>query len=65
MTSSLTWIKSSYSGSQGGNCVATAVDQRGRVLVRDTKDSKRVVLEFRTDLWRRFTAQVKGADFPR
>ncbi len=52
------WIKSSYSGSSGGNCVEVA-DHGNRVLVRDTKDRASAMLRFSPDTWRRFTAQVK------
>ena len=34
--SALSWHKSSYSGSSGGQCIEVAVS--GRVLVRDSKD---------------------------
>jgi hypothetical protein len=36
---SATWRKSSYSGSNGGECVEVGAHE-GRVLVRDTKDRK-------------------------
>ncbi len=55
----LTWVKSSYSGSQGGNCVEAAADGAGRILVRDTKDRGGSVLEFRTSQWRKFAASLK------
>ena len=55
-----TWVKSSYSGSQGGNCVEAAADPRGRVLVRDTKDRDGVVLRFRPVQWRHFANDVKA-----
>jgi len=57
----VTWIKSSYSGSQGGNCVEAAADEAGRVLVRDTKDRGGAVLEFRASRWREFSASLKAA----
>lgn len=61
MTKSLTWVKSSYSGSQGGNCLEVAADAHGEeVLVRDTKDREGPVLEFRAAQWRRFAAKVKA-----
>lgn len=60
----LTWVKSSYSGSQGGNCVEAAADTCGRVLVRDTKDRERAVLSFPAELWRRFAAEVKDGSTP-
>ena len=43
--SSLAWVKSSYSGSQGGNCVEAAADGDGRILVRDTQNRAGAVLE--------------------
>jgi hypothetical protein len=57
----LAWVKSSYSGSQGGNCVEAAADGIGRVLVRDTKDRGGAVLEFRASRWRDFSASLKAA----
>lgn len=57
-----TWVKSSYSGSQGGNCVEIAADRRGGVLVRDTKNREGTVLEFGEHSWRRFSAEVKAGN---
>jgi Domain of unknown function (DUF397) len=54
----MNWRKSSYSGSQGGNCVEVA-DQSQRVLVRDSQDAAGTVLRFTPDAWRKFTARVK------
>jgi hypothetical protein len=59
------WVKSSYSGSQGGNCVEVAVGTRGRVLVRDTKDREGATLAFPPDLWRKFAAQLKAEHYGR
>lgn len=56
----LTWVKSSYSGSQGGNCVEVAADRQGEVLVRDTKDRDGAVLGFRGASWRRFATEIKA-----
>lgn len=59
----LTWVKSSYSGSQGGNCVEIAADHaHGQVLVRDTKDRDGAMLGFRAVPWRRFAAEIKSQD---
>jgi hypothetical protein len=55
-----TWVKSSYSGSQGGNCVEAAADPSGRVLIRDTTNRDGVVLRFRAAQWRRFANEVKA-----
>ena len=53
------WRTSSYSGSQGGNCVEVAAHGR-RVLVRDTKQAGAgPVLRFPAEAWRKFADQVK------
>jgi hypothetical protein len=53
------WRTSSYSGSQGGNCVEVAGQDR-RVLVRDTKQvGTGPVLRFSAQAWRRFANRVK------
>lgn len=55
----MNWLKSSYSGQSGGNCVEVA-DTVNRVLVRDTKQAGAgPVLKFSPGAWRRFAAQVK------
>src|SRR5437868_6155649 len=54
------WRKSSYSGSNGGDCVEVA-DHAGRVLVQDTKDRSGPVLSVSAEAWRRFAGQVKRA----
>lgn len=58
--SALSWHKSSYSGSNGGQCVEVAAS--GRVLVRDSKtpDSKR--LTFSAQAWREFAATIKNGN---
>jgi hypothetical protein len=57
MVNIMNWRKSSYSGSNSGNCVEVANDSR--VLVRDTKDRTAVMLRFTPDVWRRFADQIK------
>ena len=52
MTTQLTWIKSSHSGSEG-NCVEVAVTA-GQVLIRDSKNSGGPVLAIPATAWRRF-----------
>jgi hypothetical protein len=52
------WRKSSYSSSNGGECVEVA-DRDSRVLVRDTQDRTGSVLRFTPDVWRRFADTVK------
>ena len=55
--SALSWHKSSYSGSNGGQCVEVAAS--GRVLVRDTKDRAGAVLAFTADAWQAFAVGMK------
>ncbi len=56
----LTWRTSSYSGSNGGNCIqiAAAADT---VAVRDSKDPHGPVLAFGTRDWQRFANQLKAS----
>ncbi|GAA1296825.1 DUF397 domain-containing protein [Streptomyces javensis] len=49
----LTWCKSSYSGSQGDDCVEVAVTE-GAVHVRDSKDTARPGLAVSRDGWAQF-----------
>ncbi len=51
------WRKSSYSGSNGGECVEVAT--AGAVLVRDTADRNGPVLTFTADVWRAFTTAIR------
>ena len=51
------WRKSSYSGSNGGECVEVAT--AGAVLVRDTADRGGAVLSFTADAWRAFIAAIR------
>jgi cobalamin biosynthesis protein CobT len=51
------WRKSSYSGSNGGECIEVAATEA--VLVRDTADRTGPVLTFTSDAWRAFTAAIK------
>jgi hypothetical protein len=51
------WRKSSYSGSNGGECVEVATT--GAVLVRDTADRGGAVLSFTADAWRAFIAAIR------
>jgi hypothetical protein len=54
----LTWRTSSYSGSNGGNCIEVAAAP-GTVAVRDSKDPDGAVLAFGPKDWQRFTRQMK------
>jgi hypothetical protein len=51
------WRKSSYSGSNGGECVEVA--SANAVLVRDTADRNSPVLTFTVAAWRAFTEAIR------
>lgn len=53
------WRRSSYSGTDGGNCVEAAA-ARGAVLVRDSKDPDGPHLGFGPQAWAAFAAAVKA-----
>jgi hypothetical protein len=52
------WRKSSYSGTNGGDCVEAA-DMGDRILVRDTTDRGGVVLSISPDAWLRLTGTLR------
>ncbi|WP_030378443.1 MULTISPECIES: DUF397 domain-containing protein [unclassified Streptomyces] len=52
-TSELAWFKSSYSGTQGDDCVEIAVTEQA-VHVRDSKDVARPAFALGHDGWRQF-----------
>ncbi|MFF1297537.1 MULTISPECIES: DUF397 domain-containing protein [unclassified Streptomyces] len=52
----LQWFKSSYSGSEGGNCVEVAT-QPAAVHVRDSKNPAGPQLTVTPDAWAAFVAQ--------
>jgi hypothetical protein len=54
------WRTSSYTGSDGGNCVEVATNLRGIVAVRDSKDRGGPVLILAKEEWRGFLAVVKA-----
>ncbi|WP_043264711.1 DUF397 domain-containing protein [Streptomyces sp. CT34] len=61
-TEPLNWIKSSYSGGNGGTCVEWAPEHAattGEVLVRDSKDPHRSALVFPAGAWSSFVTNVK------
>ncbi|WP_055482708.1 DUF397 domain-containing protein [Sphaerimonospora mesophila] len=59
------WRKSSYSGSNGGQCVEVAENLPGVVAVRDSKDPDGPALVFTPEEWRAFISGVKAGDFDR
>jgi len=57
----VTWRKSSYSGGNGGGCIAVGAQaEAGRVLVRDTKDRHGPVLAFSPQTWRHFAERIRA-----
>ncbi len=59
MTDKLTWVKSTYSGGQGGNCVEVAALPDGGRAVRDSKDADGPVLVFASGPWEAFLRGIK------
>ncbi|MET7390022.1 DUF397 domain-containing protein [Streptomyces sp. NPDC005529] len=54
-TEQLTWIKSSFSGGEGGECVEVAASPRA-VRVRDSKDPRGPQLALSPGSWSAFLA---------
>ena len=54
------WRTSSYSGSNGGNCVQVARNLPDIMVVRDSKDPDGPALAVTPEDWRAFTDQVKA-----
>jgi hypothetical protein len=57
---SVTWIKSSYSGPTGGNCVETAALPDGGVAVRDSRVPAGPALIFSAAAWGAFVGDVRS-----
>jgi len=57
----LDWVKSSYSGTSGGNCVEVAVSPSG-VRVRDSKDREGPSLAFDSQAWADFVGFAGALD---
>lgn len=57
--SKLTWRKSSYSNSDGGQCLEFAPGHPSLVPVRDSKDPSRGALLIEATAWSAFVAGVK------
>ena len=55
----LAWRKSSYSGSEGGNCVEVAA-LAPHLAVRDSKDPDGPRLTFNRDAWRAFRRDIQS-----
>ncbi|MER8001777.1 DUF397 domain-containing protein [Streptomyces sp. NPDC095613] len=57
------WRKSSYSGSNGGECLEVADGIAGVVPVRDSKTPERSHLTFRASAFASFVQAVRRGDF--
>ena len=57
--SSVTWRKSSYSNSDGGQCLEVSGGLPSLVPVRDSKDTARTPLVFGAAAWKAFVDGVK------
>ena len=55
----LTWRTSSYSGSNGGNCIEVAATDRA-VAARDSKNPGGAKLAVTAAAWTAFTSQLKA-----
>lgn len=58
------WRKSSYSNSDGGNCVEVSDGYPGVVPVRDSKVPSGPVLLLNSTAWSDFVAHVGGGERP-
>ncbi|MFJ4825511.1 DUF397 domain-containing protein [Streptomyces bacillaris] len=56
---SVTWRKSSYSNSDGGNCVEVSDDFPGVVPVRDSKRPQGPAVIFGTSAWTAFVDNIR------
>ncbi|MGV9392719.1 DUF397 domain-containing protein [Streptomyces olivaceus] len=59
-TGELSWYKSSYSGSEGDNCVEVAL-RTGTVHVRDSKDTRIRPLAVTPSAWTAFATHAAEA----
>ncbi|WP_172386978.1 DUF397 domain-containing protein [Streptomyces sp. MNP-20] len=55
MSTTLQWFKSSYSGSDGGNCLEVAPEPTA-IHIRDSKDPDRAQLTIAPATWTAFLA---------
>jgi hypothetical protein len=62
-TNGMTWRKSSYSGSNGGDCVEVGTGLPGKIAVRDTKDREGPALAFGDQAWSEFVKGIKHGEF--
>jgi hypothetical protein len=66
MTTSLVWVKSTYSGGNGGECIEWAPSYAAQAVVpvRDSKDPHGPALAFTADAWAAFVTAVRTGEFP-
>lgn len=57
----LSWVKSSYSGGEGDNCVEVAALPNEGCAVRDSTDPAGPVLRFTAAEWQRFMHRLKAS----
>jgi Domain of unknown function (DUF397) len=57
------WVKSSYSGPTGGNCVEVASLTDGNVAVRNSRHPSGPALVFPAPEWDAFTGGTKNGEF--
>ncbi|MBC3841789.1 DUF397 domain-containing protein [Streptacidiphilus sp. 4-A2] len=61
------WVKSTYSGGNGGECIEWAPGHAaatGAIPVRDSKDPEGPALAFSPDAFSAFVQAVKAGEFP-
>jgi hypothetical protein len=56
------WRTSSYTGSNGGNCVEVASNLPGIIAVRDSKNCSGPALTLTPSAWAEFIARVKSGE---
>jgi hypothetical protein len=64
-TDGAAWVKSSYSGPTGGNCVELAHLYGGQVAVRNSRHKAGPALLFTAAEWDAFLAGAKSGEFDR
>lgn len=63
-SSAVSWRKSSFSGSNGGNCVEVGQSADGSIMVRDTKDHGHGPSHrFTRAEWDAFVSGVRNGEF--
>ena len=59
----ITWIKSSYSGPTGGNCVEVAFLAEGEVAMRNSRHPDGPALVFTKSEWEAFLGGARDGEF--